>query len=159
MRTVLLPVRNIVSDMHTSSEYCQCVRASHAAAAAAANLLTLHTPRTLRIITPPAYPPVQGGLLCLAAIAVGLGAQNEEFLGEIVPPVLESFVDQDARVRYYGLESLYNIAKVSRGAFNRFFAETFDSLFRLCADSERDVQVRPSYPAPVSRRKEAGSLL
>lgn len=31
---------------------------------------------------------------------------------QIVPPVLESFVDQDSRVRYYACEALYNIAKV-----------------------------------------------
>lgn len=30
----------------------------------------------------------------------------------IVPPVLNSFGDQDSRVRYYACEALYNIAKV-----------------------------------------------
>lgn len=32
---------------------------------------------------------------------------------QIVPPVLNSFSDQDSRVRYYACEALYNIAKVS----------------------------------------------
>lgn len=32
---------------------------------------------------------------------------------QIVPPVLNSFLDQDSRVRYYACEALYNIAKVS----------------------------------------------
>lgn len=32
---------------------------------------------------------------------------------KIVPPVLNSFTDQDSRVRYYACEALYNIAKVS----------------------------------------------
>lgn len=32
---------------------------------------------------------------------------------QIVPPVLDSFSDQDSRVRYYACEALYNIAKVS----------------------------------------------
>lgn len=59
----------------------------------------------------------------------------------IVPPVLDSFRDPDSGVRYYGLEALYNIAKVSRESFLRYFSDTFDSLFRLCADSENRVQV------------------
>lgn len=85
----------------------------------------------------------QGGLLCLAAIAVGLGGEdNDRFLAEIVPPVLDSFRDPDGGVRYYGLEALYNIAKVSRESFLRYFSDTFDSLFRLCADAETRVQVR-----------------
>jgi vacuole morphology and inheritance protein 14 len=85
---------------------------------------------------------MQGGLLCLAAIAVGLGPEdNDRFLDVIVPPVLDSFRDPDSGVRYYGLEALYNIAKVSRESFLRYFSDTFDSLFRLCADSEHRVQV------------------
>ena len=87
---------------------------------------------------------MQGGLLCLAAIAVGLGQEdNDRFLDVIVPPVLDSFRDPDSGVRYYGLEALYNIAKVSRESFLRYFSDTFDSLFRLCADSEHRVQVPP----------------
>jgi vesicle coat complex subunit len=31
---------------------------------------------------------------------------------KIVPPVLNSFTDQDSRVRYFACEALYNIAKV-----------------------------------------------
>lgn len=31
---------------------------------------------------------------------------------KIIPPVLNSFTDQDSRVRYYSCEALYNIAKV-----------------------------------------------
>ena len=33
----------------------------------------------------------KGGLLCLAATAVGLANNNQEFLQKIVPPVLNSF--------------------------------------------------------------------
>ena len=36
----------------------------------------------------------------------------QQFLGDVVPPVLHSLVDPDARVRYYACEALYNIAKV-----------------------------------------------
>ncbi|KAL0036125.1 hypothetical protein WJX79_004382 [Trebouxia sp. C0005] len=82
----------------------------------------------------------KGGLLCLAATAVGLANKNQEFLQRIVPPVLNSFTDQDSRVRYYACEALYNIAKVAREGFMMFFHDVFDALFRLCADSEANVQ-------------------
>ncbi|KAK9810224.1 hypothetical protein WJX72_006988 [[Myrmecia] bisecta] len=82
----------------------------------------------------------KGGLLCLAATAVGLADHNAEFLPRIVPPVINSFTDQDSRVRYYACEALYNIAKVAREAFIVFFNDVFDALFRLCADSEPNVQ-------------------
>ncbi|GLC41783.1 hypothetical protein PLESTM_001239100 [Pleodorina starrii] len=82
----------------------------------------------------------KGALLCLAASAVGLGDPTEVHLRQIVPPVLASFTDQDARVRYYACEALYNIAKVARSTFILFFNEVFDAMFRLCADSEPNVQ-------------------
>lgn len=62
-----------------------------------------------------------------------------EYLQRIVPPVLALLVDQDARVRYYACEALYNIAKVSRDDFMPFFPQTFDALFRLCADPDAAV--------------------
>jgi len=46
----------------------------------------------------------KGGLLCLAAAAVGLEEQHNALLAKIVPPVLDSFTDQDGRVRYYACE-------------------------------------------------------
>ena len=46
---------------------------------------------------------------------------------------------QDARVRYYALEALFNIAKVTREDFMPFFDDTFDALFRLCADTDSAV--------------------
>jgi Vacuolar 14 Fab1-binding region len=46
----------------------------------------------------------KGGLLCLAAAAVGLGDAGSAHLQTIVPPVLDSFTDQDSRVRYYACE-------------------------------------------------------
>ncbi|KXZ45904.1 hypothetical protein GPECTOR_49g488 [Gonium pectorale] len=67
-----------------------------------------------------------GALLCLAASAVGLADPSEVHLRQIVPPVLASFTDQDARV--------------ARGTFILFFNEVFDAMFRLCADSEANVQ-------------------
>eukprot|EP00850_Spirogloea_muscicola_P012096 SM000077S21570 [mRNA] locus=s77:213707:218984:- [translate_table: standard] len=59
---------------------------------------------------------------------------------KIVPAVLHAFTDQDSRVRYYACEAIYNIAKVSRGEIIIFFNELFDSLCKLSADSDPNVQ-------------------
>ncbi|KAK3002902.1 hypothetical protein RJ639_019999 [Escallonia herrerae] len=59
---------------------------------------------------------------------------------QIVPPVINSFSDQDSRVRYYACEALYNIAKVVRGDFIVFFNQIFDALCKLSADSDPNLQ-------------------
>ncbi|XP_066396168.1 protein VAC14 homolog [Miscanthus floridulus] len=59
---------------------------------------------------------------------------------QIVPPVLNSFLDQDSRVRYYACEALYNIAKVVRGDFIIYFNKILDALCKLSADSNANVQ-------------------
>ena len=64
--------------------------------------------------------------------------------------------DQDSRVRYYACEALYNIAKVARECFMIFFHDVFDALFRLCADSEANVQNAAQFLdnlVKVSRRR------
>lgn len=48
-----------------------------------------------------------------------------------MPPVLACFSDQDARVRYYACESMYNIAKVAKGEILLFFNEVFDALAKV----------------------------
>ena len=53
------------------------------------------------------------------------------YLKAIVPPVLACFGDQDARVRYYACESMYNIAKVAKGEILLFFNEVFDALCKV----------------------------
>lgn len=45
--------------------------------------------------------------------------------------MLACFSDQDARVRYYACESMYNIAKVAKGEILLFFNETFDALSKV----------------------------
>ena len=90
-----------------------------------------------------------GGLIGLAAASIALGSvcspllapksfhsdkiQDEvaRYLQEIVPPVLACFTDQDARVRYYACESMYNIAKVAKGEILVFFNEIFDALCKV----------------------------
>uniref|UniRef100_K4A6K3 Vacuolar protein 14 C-terminal Fig4-binding domain-containing protein n=1 Tax=Setaria italica TaxID=4555 RepID=K4A6K3_SETIT len=82
----------------------------------------------------------KGGLIGLAAVTVGLTSEAAQHLEQIVPPVLSSFLDQDSRVRYYACEALYNIAKVVRGDFIIYFNKIFDSLCKLSADSDANVQ-------------------
>ncbi|KAL7110777.1 hypothetical protein ACP275_05G047700 [Erythranthe tilingii] len=82
----------------------------------------------------------KGGLIGLAAATVGLTSEASQHLDQIVPPVLNSFGDQDSRVRYYACEALYNIAKVVRGDFIVFFNQIFDALCKLSADSDSNVQ-------------------
>jgi hypothetical protein len=53
------------------------------------------------------------------------------YLADIVPPVLACFTDQDARVRYYACESMYNIAKVAKGEILLFFNDIFDALCKV----------------------------
>ncbi|KAL1828988.1 hypothetical protein ACET3Z_007400 [Daucus carota] len=82
----------------------------------------------------------KGGLIGLAAATVGLTSEASQHLEQIVPPVINSFSDQDSRVRYYACEALYNIAKVVRGDFIVFFNQIFDALCKLSADSDANVQ-------------------
>ena len=58
-----------------------------------------------------------------------------KYLKEIVPPVLACFSDQDARVRYYACESMYNIAKVAKGEILLFFNDVFDALCKVRTQS------------------------
>lgn len=91
-----------------------------------------------------------GGLIGLAAAAIALGnvrppllvtfmgqftdiwAQElPRYLSKIVPPVLACFTDQDARVRYYACEAMYNIAKVAKGEILVYFNSIFDQLCKV----------------------------
>ncbi|KAF2746888.1 ARM repeat-containing protein [Sporormia fimetaria CBS 119925] len=82
-----------------------------------------------------------GGLIGLAAASIALGPEVARYLEEIVPPVLACFSDQDARVRYYACESMYNIAKVAKGEILVYFNHVFDALCKvLAADSELSVK-------------------
>ncbi|KAK2855634.1 hypothetical protein FQN49_004992, partial [Arthroderma sp. PD_2] len=82
-----------------------------------------------------------GGLIGLAAAAIALGSDEvAPFLSDIVPPVLACFTGQDARVRYYACESMYNIAKVAKGEILLYFNDIFDALCKLASDSELSVK-------------------
>lgn len=94
-----------------------------------------------------------GGLIGLAAASIALGSVSlallrspmstsdtcqddvARYLKSIVPPVLACFTDQDARVRYYACESMYNIAKVAKGEILLFFNDVFDALCKVGSDA------------------------
>ena len=82
----------------------------------------------------------KGGLIGLAAMAIALGKDTGQYMEELVRPILACFLDTDSRVRYYACESLYNVAKVGRGALLPQFNEVFDVLAKLVADPDQNVK-------------------
>ncbi|XP_021352039.1 protein VAC14 homolog, partial [Mizuhopecten yessoensis] len=82
----------------------------------------------------------KGGVIGLAATAIALGKESTNYVAELVKPVLDSFSDQDSRVRYYACEALYNISKVCRGFVLPYFNEIFDGLSKLSSDTDQNVK-------------------
>ncbi|CAE6531334.1 unnamed protein product [Rhizoctonia solani] len=56
-----------------------------------------------------------GGLIGLAAAAIALGVEVAVYMDKFIGPLLRCFDDSESRVRYFACESMYNIAKVSKG--------------------------------------------
>ncbi|KAJ2698736.1 hypothetical protein FB645_005548 [Coemansia sp. IMI 203386] len=87
-----------------------------------------------------------GGLVALAATAVALTHINiRPFLPHMVPPMVSALSDGESKVRYFACESLYNVAKVSRGSILRWFNDVFDGLARVTADSVKTVKDGADY--------------
>ena len=82
----------------------------------------------------------KGGLIGLAACAIGLMESAHQFMDLLIDPVLKCFEDPESRVRYYACESLYNIAKVVRGKVLDRFNLIFDGLCKLSVDVNIDVK-------------------
>jgi len=82
----------------------------------------------------------KGGLIGLASVSIGLEAKISSFLSQLVMPVLDLFKDEDARVRYYACESMYNISKVAQASVLQHFNEIFDGLCKLYADVDSEVK-------------------
>eukprot|EP00934_Nitzschia_sp_Nitz4_P001784 Nitzschia sp. Nitz4//scaffold112_size70979//65772//68450//NITZ4_005912-RA/size70979-processed-gene-0.123-mRNA-1//-1//CDS//3329533295//1784//frame0 len=82
----------------------------------------------------------KGGLVGLAATAIGLMQNSRNYMHLLLPPVFHCFDDPESRVRYYACESLYNIAKVSRQAILSYFNQIFEGLTKLFADVDVDVK-------------------
>ncbi|GAB1601196.1 protein VAC14 homolog [Argonauta hians] len=82
----------------------------------------------------------KGGLMGLAATAIGLGKESDKYVSGLVRPVLACFHDQDSGVRYYACEALYNIVKVCRGSVLPYFNDIFNGLSKLTADPDQHVK-------------------
>ncbi|KAK8384107.1 hypothetical protein O3P69_016082 [Scylla paramamosain] len=83
----------------------------------------------------------KGGLIGLAAVAIGLGTKNiAPFIQDLVNPILACFTDSTPNVRYYATESLYNVVRVSRGTVLSQFNDIFTILVRLATDADQNVK-------------------
>ena len=67
----------------------------------------------------------KGGLIGLAAMAIGMGKDSHNYVNELVKPVLNCMDDTDCRVRFYACESLYNVTKVTRDEVLPLFNDLF----------------------------------
>ncbi|XP_071957548.1 protein VAC14 homolog [Antedon mediterranea] len=82
----------------------------------------------------------KGGLIGLAATAIGLGKDIALFLPQLIKPALSCLSDQDKKNRYYACEALYNIVKVARGCVLQHFNSVFCELVNLASDPDLDVK-------------------
>jgi vacuole morphology and inheritance protein 14 len=72
-----------------------------------------------------------GGLIGLAATAIALGVEISPYMEKFIDPLLRCFSDTESRIRYFACESMYNIAKVSKGEILVYFNPIFDSLTKV----------------------------
>lgn len=72
-----------------------------------------------------------GGLIGLAATAIALGVEIAPYMPKFMDPLLVCFSDMENRVRYFACESMYNIAKVSKGEILIYFNPIFDALSKV----------------------------
>eukprot|EP00090_Calanus_glacialis_P024131 TRINITY_DN37461_c0_g1_i1.p1 TRINITY_DN37461_c0_g1~~TRINITY_DN37461_c0_g1_i1.p1 ORF type:complete len:694 (-),score=252.55 TRINITY_DN37461_c0_g1_i1:136-2217(-) len=82
----------------------------------------------------------KGGLIGLAAMAIGLGKETGVYTEDLIMPILTCLSDADSRVRYYACESLYNVVKVSRESVLPMFNEIFSSISCVVADPDQNVK-------------------
>jgi vacuole morphology and inheritance protein 14 len=73
-----------------------------------------------------------GGLIGLAAMGIALGVDIAPYMEKFIEPLLVCFSDNESRIRYFAAESMYNIAKVSKGEILVYFNPIFDALSKVC---------------------------
>lgn len=81
-----------------------------------------------------------GGLIGLASAALALDDDLNEYVDEFIKTALPFFSDQDATVRYYTCESLYNIFKKAQQGVVRCFPDIFNGICKICCDVDEDVK-------------------
>jgi len=72
-----------------------------------------------------------GGLIGLAATGIALGVEIAPYMEKFINPLLVCFTDAESRIRYFAAESMYNIAKVSKGEILVYFNPIFDALSKV----------------------------
>ena len=72
-----------------------------------------------------------GGLIGLAAMGIALGVDIAPYMEKFIEPLLVCFSDNESRIRYFAAESMYNIAKVSKGEILVYFNPIFDALSKV----------------------------
>ncbi|KAH9261544.1 hypothetical protein BASA81_000200 [Batrachochytrium salamandrivorans] len=86
----------------------------------------------------------KGGMIGMAAVAIGLGSEVGKYCELLLPAVLKCFEDPEAKVRYFAIEAMFNIAKVSRQALLRPSVSRFNPIYHgLCkvfADVDPEVK-------------------
>lgn len=82
----------------------------------------------------------KGGLIGLAAVAIGLGKDTGQYAEELIRPIIACFSDADSRVRYHACESLYNVVKVAREAVLPQFSSIFNALSKIATDPDQSVK-------------------
>lgn len=82
----------------------------------------------------------RGGVIGLAATAIGLGKDSRVPLQTLLNPVLSAFKDPDSRTRYSACEALYNIVKMTRNTILQHLNEIIDILGRLVIDPDLNVR-------------------
>mmetsp|Transcript_35389 Transcript_35389/g.69936 ORF Transcript_35389/g.69936 Transcript_35389/m.69936 type:complete len:741 (-) Transcript_35389:71-2293(-) len=82
----------------------------------------------------------KGGLHGFGSVAIALGNEIQHFLQQLLPPVLRTFQDDEARVRYYACEALYNVVKVGQDLVLPYFNLILDGLTKPYADMDAEVK-------------------
>lgn len=86
----------------------------------------------------------------MAATAIALGFEISPYMDKFIQPLLRCFGDQESRIRYFACESMYNIAKVSKGEILVYFNPIFDSLSKVKLSwslSSRAIEGQRAYSA------------
>lgn len=83
----------------------------------------------------------KGGLIGLAAMAIGLSKESKGYTSDLLRPITASLFDQDSRVRYYACEACLNVVKALREDCLVSFHDLFDGLSKISADPELTVKL------------------
>lgn len=83
----------------------------------------------------------QAGLMAFSAIASSLNIRDDtRYIEDLLVPVLSCCRDNATKVKYYAVESLYNIVKICRQSVLFMFTQLFRTIVDLCTGIDKDVK-------------------